>query len=54
MVEEKGEVEGALRVAEGMVKEGRGGEVLPKEVMPRGWRGSPVTAYRWRSLVGVG
>ncbi|KAK0623323.1 hypothetical protein B0T14DRAFT_425853 [Immersiella caudata] len=44
----------ALRVAEGMVKEGRGGEVMKAEVLPGEWRGSPVTAYRWASLAGVG
>ncbi|KAK4123458.1 DUF1749-domain-containing protein [Parathielavia appendiculata] len=54
MVEDKGEVEGALLVAEGMVREGRGEEVMPREVMPKGWRGSPVTAYRWCSLAAVG
>lgn len=54
MAEDRGEVEACLRVAEGMVKAGMGHEVLRKEELPRGWRGSPVTAYRWCSLAGVG
>ncbi|KAL2201226.1 hypothetical protein P885DRAFT_56640 [Corynascus similis CBS 632.67] len=52
--EDEGEVERSLKVAEDMVKEGKGGEVMERGVMPQGWRGSPVTAYRWASLVGVG
>ncbi|KAL2181593.1 uncharacterized protein P884DRAFT_189049 [Thermothelomyces heterothallicus CBS 202.75] len=52
--EDGAEVERSLRVAEEMVREGKGGEVMEKEVMPKGWRGTPVTAYRWASLVGVG
>ncbi len=47
-------VETALEVARGMVENGRGGEVLEREVLPVAWRGSPVTAYRWVSLAGVG
>ncbi|AEO69211.1 uncharacterized protein THITE_44080 [Thermothielavioides terrestris NRRL 8126] len=54
MTEDKREVEAALRVAERMVREGRGGEVMATGEMPSGWRGSPVTAYRWASLAGVG
>ncbi|KAK4190044.1 hypothetical protein QBC35DRAFT_491156 [Podospora australis] len=29
-------------------------EVMPGDKMPEGWRGTPVTAYRWGSLAGVG
>ncbi|KAK4157145.1 hypothetical protein C8A00DRAFT_40507 [Chaetomidium leptoderma] len=52
--EEEGEVQRALRVGEGMVGMGKGGEVMATEVLPKGWRGSPVTAGRWCSLAGVG
>lgn len=54
MGEDPGEVRAALGVAEGMVREGKGGEVMGREALPGGWRGSPVTAYRWASLAGVG
>ncbi|KAK4137846.1 DUF1749-domain-containing protein, partial [Trichocladium antarcticum] len=54
LVEEGAEVEGSLRVARGMVEVGRGGGVVSRAVMPAGWRGCPVTADRWCSLVGVG
>ncbi|KAL2024432.1 hypothetical protein VTK56DRAFT_8243 [Thermocarpiscus australiensis] len=54
MGEDKGEVEESLRVAEGLVREGRGAEVMRQAAMPAGWRSSPVTAYRWWSLAGVG
>jgi hypothetical protein len=49
-----GEVQAALGVAEGMLRMGKGGEVMATEVLPAGFRGSPVTAYRWASLAGVG
>jgi pimeloyl-ACP methyl ester carboxylesterase len=54
MVEDAGEVEAALRVAEEMVKERKAGDIMPQDAMPAGWKGSPVTAYRWLSLAGVG
>ncbi|GAB1320454.1 hypothetical protein MFIFM68171_10664 [Madurella fahalii] len=54
MAEDEGAVRACLAVAEGMVKEGKGAEVMRREEMPAGWRGSPVTAYRWCSLAGVG
>lgn len=49
-----GELERSLRAAEEMVRQGKEGEVMPTDKMPQGWRGSPVTAYRWGSLAGVG
>ncbi|KAK4239787.1 hypothetical protein C8A03DRAFT_13861 [Achaetomium macrosporum] len=54
MAEDVREVEAALRVAEGMVKDGKGEEIMRRDAMPKGWRGSLVTAYRWLSLAGVG
>ncbi|KAK3302201.1 uncharacterized protein B0T15DRAFT_542245 [Chaetomium strumarium] len=54
MGEDAAEVAAALRVAEEMVKEGKAGEVMPQNAMPKGWKGSLVTAYRWLSLAGVG
>ncbi|KAL2135286.1 hypothetical protein VTI74DRAFT_9166 [Chaetomium olivicolor] len=54
MTEDKREVEAALRVAEGMLEKGRAEDAMEREVLPRSWRGSPVTAYRWCSLAGVG
>ncbi|KAK0646509.1 hypothetical protein B0T16DRAFT_458422 [Cercophora newfieldiana] len=50
----EGELKGGLEVAEGLVKSGKGGEVLSRGLLPEEWRGSPVTAYRWWSLAGVG
>jgi hypothetical protein len=44
----------SVEVAEGMVKNGKGEEVLGREVLPEEWRGSPVTAYRWWSLAAFG
>jgi pimeloyl-ACP methyl ester carboxylesterase len=54
MEEDAGEVRASLEVAEGLVKDGKGGVVMASEVMPAGWRNGPVTAYRWASLAGVG
>jgi pimeloyl-ACP methyl ester carboxylesterase len=54
MGEDGGVVQAALGVAEGMLRMGKGGEVMATEVLPAGFRGSPVTAYRWASLAGVG
>lgn len=54
MGEDEAEVKRALEVAEGLVREGRGEVVMEREVMPKGWRDGPVTAYRWASLAGVG
>ncbi|KAK4106459.1 DUF1749-domain-containing protein, partial [Parathielavia hyrcaniae] len=54
MVEDGGEVGESIAVADAMVGERKGGEVVPREVMPKGWRGSPVTADRWLSLASVG
>jgi pimeloyl-ACP methyl ester carboxylesterase len=54
MGEDGGEVQAALGVAEGMLRMGKGGEVMATEVLPAGFRGSPITAYRWASLAGVG
>ncbi|KAK4456067.1 hypothetical protein QBC34DRAFT_453813 [Podospora aff. communis PSN243] len=44
----------SLGVAERMVREGRGEEVMERDVLPGEWRESPVSAYRWASLAGVG
>ncbi|KAL2164422.1 hypothetical protein VTH06DRAFT_3638 [Thermothelomyces fergusii] len=52
--EDPAEVRRSLDVAEEMVRQGRGADVVQREAMPRGWRAIPVTAYRWASLVGVG
>ena len=48
--------EESVKVAERMMSEGRGQEAMPLEAIPEasGFRGSPVTAYRWWSLAGVG
>ncbi|KXX79549.1 hypothetical protein MMYC01_203134 [Madurella mycetomatis] len=54
MTEDQGEVRACLEIAQRMVAEGKGAEVMRREEMPAGWRGSPVTAYRWCSLAGVG
>lgn len=54
LTEESGEVDESLRVADGMVKEGRADEIMPRAVLPRGWRGTAITAYRWWSLAAVG
>jgi len=44
----------SVSVAEGMVSDGRGEEVVPAEKLPEEWRGSPITAYRWNSLAAKG
>ncbi|KAH6636500.1 hypothetical protein F5144DRAFT_488387 [Chaetomium tenue] len=54
MGEDGGEVKGSLEVAGRLVREGKGDVVMDREVMPKGWRDGPVTAYRWASLAGVG
>ncbi|KAL2271593.1 hypothetical protein VTJ83DRAFT_964 [Remersonia thermophila] len=54
MGEDAGEVAAAVREAEEMRRQGRGDEVMPAKALPKGWRGSPVTAYRWWSLAAVG
>ncbi|KAK3995983.1 hypothetical protein QBC44DRAFT_318888 [Cladorrhinum sp. PSN332] len=48
------EVEESLKVARELIEQGKEEEIMPKEKMPEGWRGSPVSAYRWWSLAGVG
>jgi len=37
-----------------MVEMERGGEIVSTIVMPKGWKGTPVSAYRWWSLAAVG
>ncbi|KAL1839083.1 hypothetical protein VTJ49DRAFT_1884 [Mycothermus thermophilus] len=54
MAEDAREVAAAIREAEEMRRQGRGSEVMPVNVLPKGWRGSPVSAYRWWSLAAVG
>ncbi|EAQ91032.1 hypothetical protein CHGG_02967 [Chaetomium globosum CBS 148.51] len=50
----RGKVKASLEVAGRLVREGKGDVVMDREVMPKGWRDGPVTAYRWASLAGVG
>ncbi|KAK1835107.1 hypothetical protein QBC39DRAFT_419613 [Podospora conica] len=53
MDDEGGVVEKGVRWA---VEEGGRGEgvMVPREMLPEGWRGQPMSAYRWWSLAGVG
>ncbi|KAK4194733.1 hypothetical protein QBC40DRAFT_269866 [Triangularia verruculosa] len=51
---DRGELERSVAVAKKMLEEGRGEHVVDKGEMPGGWRGSPVTAYRWLSFATKG
>jgi pimeloyl-ACP methyl ester carboxylesterase len=45
----------SVRVAEELVRMGKGDEIMRPEVLPlEEWRVTPVSAYRWFSLAGEG
>ncbi|KAK4459004.1 hypothetical protein QBC42DRAFT_275406 [Cladorrhinum samala] len=48
------QVEESIKAAEDMMQTGRMNEVMQSASLPEGWRGSPVTAYRWLSLAAKG
>ncbi|KAK3375049.1 hypothetical protein B0H63DRAFT_264899 [Podospora didyma] len=56
MTMEKGEMEESVRFALAAVERGEGADVfMPRGLLPEPFKGgSPVTAYRWWSLAGVG
>ncbi|KAK5664249.1 hypothetical protein OQA88_466 [Cercophora sp. LCS_1] len=54
MTTDKEELGRSVAYAEELVKSGKGEEVVPREMLPDGWREAPVSAYRWWSLAGVG
>ncbi|KAK4179264.1 hypothetical protein QBC36DRAFT_322936 [Triangularia setosa] len=51
---DKGQLEKSIEVARGMVIKGKKDHVIDLDEMPEGWRGSPMTAYRWLSLATKG
>ncbi|KAK4639113.1 hypothetical protein QC761_705190 [Podospora bellae-mahoneyi] len=48
------QLENSIAVAKKMAEEGKGEHVIDLDDMPDGWKGSPVTAYRWLSLATKG
>ncbi|KAK0722864.1 hypothetical protein B0T26DRAFT_674511 [Lasiosphaeria miniovina] len=44
----------SVECAAAMIARGGKDDVMPRDLLPEGFRAAPVTAYRWFSLVGVG